>query len=98
MLIPIVDVSGKQDFLDDRLQVVFPPSTSTGEDVMLMNISFINDSTNEAQEGFFILASIDTIQSDPMDVQNAMAIRNGVALIRIDDDDRKLITVYDCMV
>ena len=85
----IVDPSGTQDFLNDRFTVVFPPSTSVGEVEMLVTITFIDDDTNEAQEGFYLLASIDSTQSNPTDVQQAMAIRNGIALINIDDDDRK---------
>ena len=52
-----------------------------------MIIPFINDGINERTEGLYILATVDRVLSDPTDVQEASAIRNGVALIRINDDD-----------
>ena len=33
------------------------------------------------------MVTINTLLSDPTDVANAMAIRNGITLIRIEDDD-----------
>ena len=52
-----------------------------------MTIPFINDGINEDTEGLYILATVDRVLSDSTDVQEASAIRNGVALIRINDDD-----------
>ena len=33
--------------------------------------------------------TIDLLLSDPVDIANAEIIRNGIALIRIEDDDSK---------
>ena len=54
-------------------------------------IPFIDDDTNEPLfEGFYVRVTIDEVLSNPADVANAETIRNGVALIRIEDDDSKL--------
>lgn len=55
-----------------------------------MFIGFVNDDVNEPLfEGFYVHISIDTDRSDPSDIANVEIIRNGVALIRIEDDDSK---------
>lgn len=57
---------------------------------MPVTILFINDDTNEATEGFYLLVTINTLESNPIDVANAVVLRNGVALVRIRDDDGKV--------
>ena len=56
---------------------------------MSVTIPFINDDTNEAEEGFYLLVTINTLLSNPVDVANAVVLRNGVSLVRIRDDDGK---------
>ena len=57
---------------------------------MPITIPIINDDTNEAIEGFYLLVTINTLESNPTDVANAVVLRNGVALVRIRDDDGKI--------
>lgn len=54
---------------------------------MTVTIPFINDDINEAEEGFYLLITVNALLSDPTDVSNAIVLRNGVALVRIRDDD-----------
>ena len=54
---------------------------------MPVTIPFINDNTNEADEGFYLLVTVNTLLSDPIDVASAVVLRNGVALVTIRDDD-----------
>ena len=56
---------------------------------MPVTIPFIDDNTNEAEEGFYLLVTVNTLLSDPTDVSNAVVLRNGVALVSIRDDDGK---------
>ena len=48
-----------------------------------INIHLVDDIINEAQEGFFVV--IEAVQSGAGDQINF--VRNGVALIRINDND-----------
>ena len=57
---------------------------------MPVTIPIINDDTNEALEGLYLLVTINTVESNPTDVANAVVLRNGVALVRITDDDGKV--------
>ena len=57
---------------------------------MPITIPIINDDTNEPTEGFYLLVTINTLESNPTDVANAVVLRNGVALVRIRDDDGKV--------
>lgn len=82
-----VELNGLQDFVDNRITVTFPQTSSTAEVVIPVTIPFINDDTNEATEGFYLLVTINTLQSNPLDVANAIVLRNGVALVSIRDDD-----------
>ena len=84
-----VELNGLQDFDADRITVTFPQTTSTAEVVMPVTIPIINDDTNEATEGLYLLVTISTVESNPTDVANAVVLRNGVALVRIRDDDSK---------
>ena len=62
-------------------------------------IPFIDDDTNEPQfEGFYLSVSIVvTPLSDPTDTADARIIRNGVALIRIEDNDSKCTVATVCL-
>lgn len=42
------------------------------------------------QEGFFLVATPRSVDNDATDESDSMAIRNGVALVRIEDIDSKL--------
>ena len=88
-----VELTGLQDFSEDRITVTFPQTTSTVEVVMSITIPIINDDTNENEEGFYLLLTIDTLSSDSVDVANAVVLRNGVALVRIRDNDGETCTV-----
>ena len=57
---------------------------------MPVTIPIINNDTNEALEGLYLLVTINTVESNPTDVANAVVLRNGVALVRITDDDGKV--------
>ena len=70
--------------------MTFPASSFTGEETINVFIPFVDDDTNEPRfEGFYVHVTIDTVLSDPVDVANAALIRNGITLIRIEDDDSK---------
>ncbi len=86
---PAVELNGLQDFIADRISVTFPQTTSTAEVVMPVTIPIINDDTNEALEGFYLLVTINTVESNPTDIANAVVLRNGVALVQIRDNDGK---------
>ena len=83
----VVEVNGLQDFVADRISVTFPQTTSTAEVVIPVTIPIINDDTNESEEGFYLLITTNLLESNPIDAANAVALRNGVALVRIRDDD-----------
>lgn len=89
-----MEFNGLQDFVEDSITVTFPATTSGTEVVMTVNIPFINDDTNEADEGFYLLVTVNTLLSDPADVANAEVLRNGVALVTIRDDDGIYGTVW----
>ena len=61
--------------------------------VIPVTVPLINDDTNEATEGFYLLITINTLESNPTDVADAVVLRNGVALVRIKDDDGKVYIV-----
>ena len=94
-LIHAVDISGVQDYIEDSVTVTFPPSNNQAEEAMNVFVPFINDDTNEPiNEGFYVRVTINEVLSDPTDVANAQTIRNGIALVRIEDDDSELIQEY----
>ena len=65
--------------------MLFPPSRADMEmDVM---IRYIDDDINEPEEGFLVVTEITT--TDPQDENNLVPIRNGVALMIIEDNDGK---------
>ena len=60
-------------------------------------IPFVNDDINEPLfEGFYVHVSIDTVRSDPRDTVDAEIIRNGVALVHIEDDDSMFKKTLSC--
>lgn len=85
-----VDINGAQDYIEDTVTVTFPASTNPAEETINVFIPFIDDDTNEPiNEGFYVLVTINELLSSPTDVANAETIRNGIALVRIEDDDSK---------
>ena len=85
-----VDVNGVRDYIEDTVTVTFPASNNPAEEAMNVFIPFIDDNTNEPiNEGFYVRVTINVVLSDPADVANAETIRDGVALVRIEDDDSK---------
>lgn len=87
MLCITVEPSGKQDFVNTTQTVTFPPSLSVIADEREVLIGIINDDINEADEGFFLVLEIE--EASQTDVDNTVFIRNGVALVIIDDEDSK---------
>lgn len=76
------------DFDNIEQQVTFEPSQ--GREETTITINFVDDIVNEAQEGFLITIEVEEI--DPTD--QFTLVRNGVALVRITDNDRKSVWVY----
>ena len=73
----------RNDFDNTIQQVIFPPSQGISEQILTVNL--VDDVINEAQEGFHIM--INVTESGPTD--QITLVRNGIALIRITDNDRK---------
>lgn len=73
----------RNDFDNAVQQVIFEPNPAISEQSVSINL--VDEFINEAQEGFYVM--IEVMESGPTDVINL--IRNGIALIRIDDNDRK---------
>lgn len=72
------------DFDNTIQQVIFPPSQGIAEQTITINL--VDDVINEDQEGFYIRMIV--TESGPSD--QITFVRNGIALIRITDNDRKL--------
>ena len=91
-MIIAVDINRVQDYIEDRITVTFPASNNPAEEAMNIFIPFIDDDTNEPiNEGFYVRVTINEVLSNPIDVANAQTIRDGIALIRIEDDDSEFI-------
>ena len=73
----------RNDFDNTVQQITFPPNPANAEQILTINL--IDDTINEAQEGFYVMIRV--VQSGPTD--QITFVRNGVALIRITDNDRK---------
>ena len=73
----------RNDFDNTAQQVIFPPSQGFTEQIITINL--VDDVINEAQEGFYIMIRV--TESGPTD--QITLVRNGIALIRINDNDRK---------
>lgn len=78
--------ANKTDFENSIQAVTFDASLSGSEQTVTIN--FVDDAINEAEEGFIII--IQVVEIGDRDEQNFILERNGVALIRIVDNDRKL--------
>ncbi len=63
---------------------MFEPNSSPEE--FLVNISLIDDAINEVSEGFWLLIEFDETE---LDDTNVTLVRDGLALITIEDNDRK---------
>ncbi len=81
-----VEIGGKQDFDNSLIQVTFPATTQVGVVEQTVSFPLVNDDFNEDLEGAYLHATIDP-NGNPLDVQGASAIRSGVTLININDDD-----------
>ena len=79
----IIGDGTRNDFDNAVQQVVFQPSPSISEQSVSLNL--VDDVINEAQEGFYVM--IEVMESGPTDQINF--VRNGIALVRINDNDRK---------
>ena len=87
-----VDINGVQDYIEDTVTVTFPTSNNPAEEAINVFIPYIDDDTNEPiNEGFYVRVTINEVLSNPTDVANAQTIRDGIALIRIEDDDSESI-------
>ncbi|XP_064396499.1 uncharacterized protein LOC135343434 [Halichondria panicea] len=73
---------GRTDFSDLSIPITFPPSLSS--DSVTVAVGASDDFINEASEGFIIMLRVDQI--DPADGTPTF-VREGVALMRITDDD-----------
>ncbi len=54
-----------------------------------MNITLVDDAINEVSEGFWLLIQLDDPENDTVILE-----RDGLALIIIEDNDRKLKLLY----
>lgn len=88
-LLPQSVEDGKMDFNNISQTVTFEPSLSQVQESVTINL--IDDSINEAEEGFVIV--IQVVEIGSVDQQGLILDRNGVALVRITDNDRKLNTI-----
>ena len=77
------------DFDNTTIEVVFQPSTINEEQVQ--TVILLEDNFNEDIEGFYIVVQVDAARSSPTDVNNTELVRNGVALVRITDNDSKFV-------
>ena len=66
-------------------RVTFEPSQTFQEKQLFL--PFVDDDINELNEGFVIEIKVDEEESNPEDVANLKYRFNGVALIRITNDD-----------
>lgn len=82
-----VDENGRKDFYRVLETVIFPAGMSQKE--VMVFLPFYDDDINENTEGYLAMVRINESASDPQDVVSANYIRNGIALIVINDDDRK---------
>ena len=79
----------RNDFDNSIKTITFEPSVSPQQQTV--TIDLVNDEINEAQEGFYLVISVTEISS--ADEPNLILERNGVALVRITDNDGKLTIV-----
>lgn len=79
-------MQGKQDFVNAIQSITFQPSTSSEDREVF--IDFVDDEINEAIEGFFVIVSVNQSAIDP-EANEDIVIARSVALLYINDDDRK---------
>ena len=82
-------VNGNVDILKEKITVTFPAANSTTDVYEPVIIYLINDEIVEAEEGFYLLITVNTSLSHSTDIRNVNMLRNGVALIRIKDFESK---------
>lgn len=87
LLLLVVDGT-RNDFDDSIQQVIFEPSQGISEQIVTINL--VDDIINEAQEGFYVMMNV--TESGLTD--QITLVRNGIALIRINDNDRKLMYTH----
>ena len=85
--------SSRADFDNSIQTVIFEPSVSQLEETITINL--VDDIINEAKEGFF--AVIEVVEIGAADNQTLVLERNGVALVLITDNDRKLLRLLLCI-
>ena len=83
--IPTVEAN-RNDFDNTSQEVTFDAGFSLSEKTVTIN--FVNDTINEAEEGFIIVIWV--VEIGETDRQSLNLEREGVALVRIVDNDRKL--------
>ena len=93
-------VNGNLDIIKDKISVTFPATISTADVSVPVIIPLINDDTVEAEEGFYLVITVNTSLGNSTDICKVNVLRNGVALIRIKDSDGKAFSVIIvcCMV
>lgn len=82
-------VNGNLDIINNKIAITFPAANSTTDVKMSVIIPLNNDDIVEAEEGFYLVITVNTSLSHSTNVSNMDVLRNGVALIRIKDDDSK---------
>ena len=83
------DDTGRKDFYRVEETIIIPASMSLKDTQVFL--PFYDDKINEEIEGYFAMVRINASASDPRDVASLDYIRNGIALIIINDDDGKTI-------
>ena len=83
--------NGRLDFVTETKRVEFSPESGTISIDVPFNV--VVDDINEADEGFFIILSLDVDASDPASVQ-ALSITRNTTLGIIRNDDSKYILMY----
>lgn len=81
----------------EPILVTFTPST--GSQDQEVSLPLVNDQINEDYEGFFVIVLSENISDPSIPVE---LVRDGVTLVRIEDDDRKcelshLMIAHQCL-
>ena len=83
---------GHRDFNENQISVTFPV-TKAEVDTIDISIPFVDDSTVEEEEGFYLLITANASLSHSTDLANAAVINKGMALVRIIDDGKTVLAV-----
>ena len=67
-------------------RITFPPSNRVAETTV--EVSLVDDIINEEEEGFLLVIEVENA------TDTVSLVRGGVALININDNDRKYLTLY----